>query len=156
MLFPYPCNVGGLVDLGYNGTMASMREKHTRKLGLRTAAFVAAVGLSCVAVAKPLTYHSPEVGCDWLDAEYARIKPRAATEPNPAVTSEGLGLLFGMLVFAPVIAAGEVFGGGGEEYDFSGDPEDLIAAATDKDCTDLLELMAADGYATGRKAVPRR
>lgn len=92
------------------------------------------------------TYHSPEVGCDFLDLEYQTIKTHTNPDkPEPAgVTKEGAMMTFAMLFSLPAILFGEVFGAPSPRYDFSRDPDDLSAAAEAKKCTALLEIIAND------------
>ncbi|MGI9298203.1 MAG: hypothetical protein ACR2QC_09935 [Gammaproteobacteria bacterium] len=102
----------------------------------------------CAAAAEreTFTYHSPEVGCDFLALEYQTIKTHTNPDKKepPAVTKEGAMMTFGMLFSLPAILFGEVFGPARPRYDFSRDPDDLSAAAEDKECAALLELIAAD------------
>lgn len=115
----------------------------------RIVAAMAAI-LSCAFCAAfaagTLTYHSPEVGCDWLDAEYETIKVRA--DPNveepPAVTKEGVMMTFGMILSLPFLLFSEAFGEKNPQLNFSRDAADIAAAAEAKGCSDLLALMAAD------------
>lgn len=124
-------------------------KKHPQR---RMAAVLCALAL-CAPMAhaeKVLDYDSPEVGCDWLEAEYASAQSRHEREMEgeepPAVTREGVLMTFGMLAIAPFVALGQLFGGGEDQtrYDFSRDPDDIARAAEDKNCADLLLRMQED------------
>lgn len=124
----------------------------------RAAAFAVCLVLLPVAVAnEPLTYHSEEVGCDWLDAEYASMKFYA--DPNRpkssgAPTAAGVMMTFAMILSLPVLIFKEAFGKR-QKFDFSRDPDDLSIAAANKNCSALLELIARDKE-SGKYPPPRQ
>lgn len=103
-----------------------------------------------VVAQETLNYHSPEMGCSWLDIEYETIKLDAVRndkddEPPPEnVTAEGVKMTLSMLLFLPLILVGEMFDANDPQYDFSRDPDDLTIAAEEKQCTTLLETIQAD------------
>ena len=115
---------------------------------LRAAAvlFCACAAFAAAADEDTLTYSSPEVGCDWLDLEYETIKSRARTDISepPAVTKEGVMMTFGMLLSLPSNLIGGLFRKKQKRPAFSRNPDDIVAAAGQKECAELLQLIEAD------------
>ena len=91
-----------------------------------------------------LTYESEEVDCHWLDAEYNRIKTWSKKgETQKKVTPEGLVMTALTLVTAPLAWLTDVLGED-IEYNFSDNPDDIVVAAEQKECYDLLEIIQQD------------
>ena len=91
-----------------------------------------------------LTYDSPEVGCDWLDAEYVSAT-RIPDEDQPSVTREGLLMTGGMILTLPLQVFGSLFGSESQpKYDFSRDVNDIKNAAEKKNCHELLKQIESD------------
>lgn len=117
--------------------------------------FCAAAGVSVSvfpAAAQTLTYKSPEVGCDWLAIEYDVIKSYAVEGPLPPPTAQeyrqGAMMTFAMFLTIPLALFSEAFdavsGREKQQYDFSRDPDDIVAAAKVKTCDRLLQTIAED------------
>ena len=112
-----------------------------------TVLFCAAAVFAAAGEDKFLTYHSPEVGCDWLSIEYDTIKSwaeRDEDEDRPIATPEGVMMTFGMVLTAPLALFGGLFGKKKQRLDFSRDADDLAVAAAKKKCGALLAQMEAD------------
>ena len=91
-----------------------------------------------------LTYDSPEVGCDWLDAEYVSAT-RIPDEDETSVTREGLLMTGGMILTLPLQVFGSLFGSESQpRYDFSRDVNDIKNAAEKKNCHELLKQIEND------------
>ena len=91
-----------------------------------------------------LTYDSPEVGCDWLDAEYVSAT-RIPDEDETSVTREGVLMTGGMILTLPLQIFGSLFGSESQpRYDFSRDVNDIKNAAEKKNCHELLKQIEND------------
>ena len=125
-----------------------MKKELQSAFGAAALSLILFCGIAAADDSAALTYHSPEVGCDWLDAEYRRIKSHADSDRDdgerPSVTREGVMMTFGMIFSLPSILFGEAFGDKSPRYDFSLDPDDLSAAAEKKQCAALLDVIARD------------